>query len=94
MAAAEVEPILNQAEYSETKATTKRVWIRPAYSAIVAFSSQENKNEENQKNQTLVSDVDECKSLKLTGLGVNVNCLNSMGSYVSLRQPLRVNLCH
>ena len=35
-----------QAESSETRATSKRVCIRPMHSASVAFSSQEDKNEE------------------------------------------------
>ena len=34
------------AESSETRATPKRVWIRPMHSASVAFSWQEDKNEE------------------------------------------------
>ena len=34
------------AENSETKATPKRVWIRPMNSVFVAFSWQEDKNEE------------------------------------------------
>ena len=39
-----------QPENSETKATAKRVWIRPTYSASVAFSWHEDKLEEiNQK---------------------------------------------
>ena len=35
-----------QTENSETKATPKLVWIRSTCSAFVAFSWQENKNEE------------------------------------------------
>ena len=35
-----------QAEHSETETTSKGVWIRPTHSASVAFSSQEDTNEE------------------------------------------------
>ena len=35
-----------QAESSETKATPKRVWIRPKHRASAAFSRQEDKDEE------------------------------------------------
>ena len=34
-----------QAENSETRATPKRVWIRPMHSTCAAFSWQEDKNE-------------------------------------------------
>ena len=36
----------SQTKNSETKTTPKRVWIRPMHSAYVAFSWQEDKNEE------------------------------------------------
>ena len=43
----EIEEVTSkvQAESSETKATPKRVWIRPMHSASVAFSWQEDENE-------------------------------------------------
>ena len=37
-------------ENSETRAVSKRVWIRPMHSAFVAFSRQEDKNEKNNNN--------------------------------------------
>ena len=44
----QIEKVNNkiQAENSETRATPKRVWIRFMQSASVAFSWQEDKNEE------------------------------------------------
>ena len=36
-----------QPENSETKAISKRVWIRPMYSAFVTFLRQKDKTEEN-----------------------------------------------
>ena len=37
----------------KTKATPKQVWIRPMHSASAAFSRQEDKNEEIEKNQQM-----------------------------------------